>query len=261
MSDVAPIYTAHNCRAAYQLNWSLSIFWHEAVSEAGWLHDLQVVVEPDGVRILEHRFAKPGVSQFLLSTRPDVSPEQVVRSIKGRLQYLVRKAQPKAFRRNYGLRSLGSASRSVVEQYVGSQTEHQPMADPAVQSMVCSLQLDNPQVDLSQPSRNAHSLCWYNLHVCFVNDGRCRETRKETLNRMREMILRASAKKGHRLSRAGILTDHVHLTLGCNTGESPAEVALSYMNNLAYVCGSKRVFAFGFYVGTFGEYDLGVTWL
>ena len=32
------------------------------------------------------------------------------------------------------------------------------------------------------------------------------------------------------------------------------------MNNLAYGR-PERVFAFGFYVGTFGEYDLGVTWL
>ncbi len=75
------------------------------------------------------------------------------------------------------------------------------------------------------------------------------------------MIVRAAGKKGHFLSRAGIVPDHVHLALGCNLDESPAEVALSYMNSLAYACGQKRVFAFGFYVGTFGEYDLGVTWL
>jgi len=31
------------------------------------------------------------------------------------------------------------------------------------------------------------------------------------------------------------------------------------MNNVAYACESKRIFAFGFYVGTIGEYDLGVT--
>ena len=40
--------------------------------------------------------------------------------------------------------------------------------------------------------------------------------------------------------------------------ESPCQVALSYMNNLAYASGMKRAFAFGFYVGTFGEYDIGV---
>jgi hypothetical protein len=87
------------------------------------------------------------------------------------------------------------------------------------------------------------------------------EIHRETVRRMHDMIVRAAAKKGHLLSRAGIVPDHAHLTLGCNVRESPAEVALPYMNNLAYACDLKRVFSFGFYVGTFGEYDLGVTWL
>ena len=86
------------------------------------------------------------------------------------------------------------------------------------------------------------------------------EVRPEPLSRMREMIVKPAAKHAHLLSAAGIVADHIHLTLGCNVEQSPAAVALSFMNNLAYACGMKRVFAFGFYVGTFGEYDLGVTW-
>ena len=223
--------------------------------------ELQPAADRDGVRILKHRFIKPGVSQFLLSTRPELSPERLVRSVKGRLQHLVGRERPKAFRRNYGLRSVGSATREAVEQYVCSQVDHHPMADPRVQEMLRTVQIDNSQVDLSAPRRNAHAMYWYNLHVCFVNEGRCREIRGEPLRRMREMVLKAAAKKRHLVSRAGIVPDHIHLTLGCNVSESPAEVALSYMNNLAYVCESKRAFTFGFYVGTFGEYDLGVTWL
>ncbi len=34
-----------------------------------------------------------------------------------------------------------------------------------------------------------------------------------------------------------ILTDHVHLTIGCGLNESPEEVALSYLNNLAHAGG------------------------
>ena len=93
-----------------------------------------------------------------------------------------------------------------------------------------------------------------------MNDGRCMEIRPEPLLRVREMIVKSAAKRGHLLSTGGIVADHIHLTLGCNVEESPADVALSYMNNLAYACGMKRVFAFGFYVGTCGEYDLGVAW-
>ena len=60
------------------------------------------------------------------------------------------------------------------------------------------------------------------------------------------------------LSKGGILPDHVHLALGCDVREPPCQVALSYMNNLAYAFGMKRAFAIGFYVGTRGEYDVGV---
>jgi REP element-mobilizing transposase RayT len=261
VSAHSPIYTRDNCNAAYQLNWSLALFWREPIAESGWLEELPQATEADGVRILEHRFVTPSVSQFLVSSRPEVSPERLVWSVKGRLQHLLREERPKAFRRNYGLRSLGSTTRERVEQYVQSQVEHHPMADARVQELLRSLQINNTAVDLSARRQNAHAVYWYNLHVCFVAEGRCTEIRREPLEQMRDMILRVAAKKGHLLSRAGIVPDHVHLALGCNVTEAPADVAISYMNNLAYVCGLKRVFAPSFYVGTFGEYDLGVTWL
>ncbi len=93
----APIYTVANCKAAYQLNWASSLFWHGSVADAAWLPELQAATEADGVRVLEHRFAKPGVSQLLVSSRPDVAPQRVVWSVKGRLQHLVRREHPKAF--------------------------------------------------------------------------------------------------------------------------------------------------------------------
>jgi REP element-mobilizing transposase RayT len=260
MSAPAAIYTLQNCHAAFQLNWALSLFWHEAPSGCDWLPELSQATEPDGVQILKHQFIKPGVSQFLVSTRPDVAPERMVWSVKGRLQHAIRRQRPKAFRRNYGLRSIGSATREAIEHYVRSQVAHHPMADPRVQAMLCEVQIDDPAVDLSLPRQNAHTRYWYNLHVCFIADGRCMEIRREPLLRMREMIVKSAAKHGHLLSEGGILPDHVHLAVGCNVQESPGQVALSYMNNLAYACGMKRAFAFGFYVGTFGEYDLGVAW-
>jgi REP element-mobilizing transposase RayT len=261
MNAIAPIYTSESCHAAYQLHWALAIFWHQPIEECKWLAELRTAVEPDGIRILKHRFIEPVVSQFMLSTRPELSPQRLVQLLKGRLQHLVRREQPKAFRRNYGLRSIGSATREAVEQYVRSQVDHHPMADPRVQTMLRSIQIDNPQVDLSARRQTAHAVFWYNLHVCFALGGRCPEIRRDALERMRETILKAAAKKGHLLSRAGIVPDHIHLTLGCDVSASPADVALSYMNNLAYACGQKRLFAFGFYVGTIGEYDSGVTWL
>ena len=45
--------------------------------------------------------------------------------------------------------------------------------------------------------------------------------------------------------------------MGCPLAAAPAEVALGFLNNLAYVYGMKAVFQFGAYVGTFGEYHQG----
>ncbi len=227
------------------------------MQDAEWLEDLKKATEPDGVRVLEHCFRDSTMSQFVVSTTPVVSPPQLVRSVKGRLQYLVRGELPKAFRRHYGLRSVGSVDRATIEEYVRRQAEHHPMADPRVQATVQRCQIDIPEVDLSQPRRSSHGQFWYNLHLVFVHQERWREVREPAFVHTRDMILATARKHAHLLSVGGIVPDHIHLTLGGNWEESPAETVLCYMNNLAYASGMKPIFKFGFYVGTFGEYDLG----
>ena len=74
------------------------------------------------------------------------------------------------------------------------------------------------------------------------------------------MIVSAARKKNHRLSRAALLADHLHLTVGCGPDESPEQVALGYLNNVAYAHGMQAVFRHGYYVGTFGEYVMGAIW-
>ena len=253
-----PIYTADNCQQpAYQLNWSYSLFWHEAPQAAAWLESLQAATEADGIRILQHEFGDKSVSQFLVSTRPNVTPQFIAQRMKGRLQHLVKATAPAAFQRNYSIRSIGSANRENIEAYVDGQLEHHPSADERVTERLKGLQIHNTIVNLSQPSQTSHAIYWYNLHVVLVSDGRYREVHAQPLQTLHDMILKVSATKGHGLSRAAILPDHIHLALRCKIDESPESVALSYLNNLAFALGMTRVFRFGYYVGTFGEYDLG----
>lgn len=75
------------------------------------------------------------------------------------------------------------------------------------------------------------------------------------LLKIRDSIPRIAQKWNWRISRAGILPDHIHIALGCSYDMAPDEVAISFLNNLAYVNGMRPVFQFGAYVGTFGEYD------
>ncbi len=96
----------------------------------------------------------------------------------------------------------------------------------------------------------------YNLQLVLVYNSRGVDVRKEWLKTTREMTLGISQRKGHFLRSMGIAADHLHLLLGCGVAESPRDVAMSYMNNLAYAHGMARVFQFGFYAGTFGRYDL-----
>jgi REP element-mobilizing transposase RayT len=257
MPAPSPLYTAENCRVAYQLDWALTVFWRTPPGTDAWLAPLQEATEADHVRILSHRFSRPDCSLFLTSTQPQVAPQQMVASVKGRLQYLVRDQLPRALQRNYAVRSAGSSKRAILDNYLRIQLDHHPMADQRLQEAFAAYQIHHPEIDLSQERRTAHAPFWYNLHIVLVNQERWREVRPRILDGWRSMLERASRARRHLLSRAALLPDHVHFLLGCSPEEAPGEVALSYMNNLAYVCEMRPVFQFSYYVGSFGEYDLG----
>jgi putative transposase len=257
MATLQPLYTRDNCSFCAPLRWGLTVFWRAPVTEAPWFGDLARALEGDGVRLLGHRFSEPHVSQFSLSTLPDVTPLLLVNRVKGRLQYLVRESLRKALQRNYALRSFGSATREAVERYVASQLDHHARADDRVQALLGRFQVVHPDVDLSRARATSHGLYWYNLHVVLVHRERWAEIREAVLEQVRHMVERVCRARGYALSRAGILPDHLHLVLGCPLEVAPADVALTFLNNLAYVHGMKAVFQFGAYVATFGEYHQG----
>lgn len=256
-----PIYTSDSCAPAYQLRWSLALFGHADLPAAeAWFDPLACATEPDDVRLLEYCFKPPNVWQFLLSTKPRVAPSQIIWSVKGRLQHLVRSTHPKAFRRNFSLTSVGDVKRDVVEAYVGDQLGHHQLADVRVQERLAQFQLTFPEVELSQPIFSAHGQYVYNLHLVLVHQERWCEVREDRLKATQDMILRVARGKGHRLSRVSLCADHLHLTMGCPYEASPERVALAYLNNPAYAHGMAEVYRQGYYAGTFGEYDMGAVW-
>jgi REP element-mobilizing transposase RayT len=239
------------------LQWSVSAFWREPIQGHEWRSELPSVLESDGIRLLQHRFAAPDVSQFFVSTLPAVAPVTIVQRIKGRLQYLVRSDRPKALKGNYALRSIGNVTRQTVENYVANQVEHHQYSDPRFIERLNGYQINDAAVDLSKPQRTTHGLYWYNLHIVLVRNRRQVEWGDSELAATRAMIVKVAAAKAYRLSRAGILPDHVHLLFGCPIEQSPAEVVLGLMNNLAFAHRMQDIFQFGAFVGTVGEYDNG----
>jgi hypothetical protein len=132
MPEHAPLYTRDNCSFSCPLQWGLSVFWREPETDSAWFQELAAANEADGIRLLGHRFEKPGIGQFGVSTLPSVAPLLVVQRVKGRLQYLVRDRRPKAFRGNDAIRSVGRVTREAIERYVAEQLGHHQMADPRV---------------------------------------------------------------------------------------------------------------------------------
>src|SRR4030095_13938989 len=252
-----PLYTAANCRPAYELRWSLALFCTTDVPPAEiWVAELKQSVERDGVRILEH-LQKTRLLLFLLSTKPSVTPPHIVKSIKGRLQHILQPCVPKAFRRNFSLTSAGDADRETIESYVASQLGHHPIADPRVEARFKDFQISFSEVDVTAEQFSSHGRYRYNLQLALVHESRWREIREDHLVLTRDMFFKAARQKGHKLSRLALLPDHLHATLGCGYEEAPEEVALGYMNNLAFAHEMQPIFCASYYVGTFGEYDMG----
>lgn len=260
VSIPVPIYTPKNCIPAYQLSWGVTFSWRTPQTEQAWLDPLRQLLERDGVRLLRHRYVSDAqgerrISQFLVSTKPDVAPVLMVQRLKGRLQHLIRSQQPKAFRGGHSFRSLGSTTREHVEAYLCSQLEHHLNGQDRMRDRFRDLQLEMTGVDLSEMRASSHGQYWYNLHIVVVNQDRWRELSLDRLELIRATLPVIAQKRGHLLSRAGILPDHLHLSIGCTPDLCPEQVALCYMNNLAYVLGMNAVYEYSYYVGTFGEYS------
>lgn len=251
-----PIYTIANTTAAYQLNWSLTLFLRRPFPFSSACFDaLREITEVDSVRILEHQQIEARQLRFFVSTQPPVSPAQVIRSVKGRLQYLIRGEDPKLFQRNYSICSVGDPDNDRLHDYVAKQPSRHRMADPRVQEIMESLQFLDEQVDLKAVRLSSYGQYLYNLHIVLENHDHLHNVHESHLRQLRSMIIRACERKQQLLARIGMVTNHMHLLLGCDIRSSPQEVALSLMNNMAYVMGMKAMTEFSYYVGTFGPYN------
>jgi REP element-mobilizing transposase RayT len=253
----SPLYTPDNCKFSYQLYWSLTLFWNGPAPSDEWLPLLKSATEADGVRVIQHRRGRGDCSLFLISTRPEIRPSDIAWSVKGRLQHLLHEQRPHAFQRNYDLRSVGSTNGQKTESYIASQLRQHPPVDARLLDQFSNLQIVQPEIDLLKPRFTAHGRFTGNLHLVFVHQARWRECRTDMWVAVREMIRKASSRKKHLLSRVGIVPDHLHLSMGIHPNDIPEEVALSYMNNIAYVHGMNPVLMYGCYMSTFGEYDMG----
>lgn len=213
--------------------------------------------ETDGIRYLESNWA-PHRIQITCSVRPTVGPVFFTGRVKGRLQHAMRMAgQPAKFSRKVAFRSLGENNRKTVELYIGNQVANAGFVDPRFAQLLDRFTKINEFVDLRRPASSLSGRYWYNLHLVLVTEERMRFTDEPSLAKLFQLCNRIAEKKGYRVSACSVMPDHVHVALGGDIERSPEEIALSYMNNLAYGFGQRPIWRPSYYVGSFGEYDMG----
>lgn len=250
-----PYYSSASCTPAYQLRWSLALFPNAIVPPAeDWLVPLNSALECDCIRVIQASHSAKGALMLLLSTQPFVKPQFIVQRTKGRLQYLL---SPKnvTWRRNFRLTTLGSARSAVVEQYVEQQLDHHQLACARTQQVLTELCWNDPTVKIEEPIYSSHAQYVLGLHVVLVHANRWRTVDPLFHQVTRRGILKTAEKYDCRVSRIGILADHVHTTLRFHYSLAPGDLALSLMNNVAYMH-RMRLWPDSFYVGTIGPYDM-----
>ena len=255
------LYSPENTNAAYQLNWSLSVFGKESLpSPQICIDSVRESVARDNFKILEFRHRPPNVAQFFVSSQPQTSPSQIIRSVKGRWQNISRPIEPIEFRRNYRISAVGTSNSEVLDAYVQKQPVRHPMADSNAQSMIEAIQFHDMRVDLTSVIRSSHGEYRYGLHIVIESESDWHEVRQEVLSRFRRAVIDACEIREWQLARIGLLSNHLHILVGPRIDDSPGDVALVFLNNLADTQGMKPIFRFSYFVGTFGEYDRGAIW-
>jgi len=218
---------------------------------------LHAAWEDDGLRKLEQTWS-PQLIQFTFSVRPQVCPVFFAARVKGRLQHALRKAGlTTQFSRKVGVRTIGKNHRTEVETYIERQVQKEPLADPRFRDLLREFTVTVPGVDLTAATATNSGRYWYNLHLVLVTAARYRVGDPVLLGTIRDWCFKIADKKGYAISRVSVMPDHLHTCLRGNIAHSPEEVALAFLNNLAFALGQKPIWEPCYYVGTFGEYDMG----
>jgi len=265
MANITPImseklYNPIDLKPAYQLRygwsaWPSSIFPKSPDEQL--LQQLSQEWEKDGIRPLEWSWSDELI-QCTFSTKPDISPMFVAARAKGRLEHVWRTGENQRvkFSRKVGIRSIGDTTRQTVEAYIMNQVANATFADPAFESLMQRFTQCDSAVDLLQPTQTNSGRYWYNLHLVLVTDGRYRVVDEGRLGVVSDSCFQIARKKDYGISVLSAMPDHLHIALRGAIDHSPQEIALTFMNNLAYKLGD-RLWSENYYVGTFGEYDMG----
>ena len=252
MAASPPLYSRVNCLFAYQLHWTLLLYWRYKVSDAKWWSGVQRQAAEDGIQLVRHGFVRPGLSQIELSSTPNLSPLSVIHKLQHHIRDYVNPEIPNAILDRFHLRSVGWMTRQAVERVLQGKCERNHPADKEFDSRWRNVQLPQP-FDLSLSQRDGQGIYSYNLHIVLEYDEEQMQKHRSFVSLAHREILQVSRRRRLRLSRAAILSDHIDLVLGCPIRTAPVSVALCFMNDLANACLRDPMFSYSAFVATLGE--------
>lgn len=255
------IFTTKNTSCVHNIFYS----WHGFLSEmAQFPPGTEKIVEQciplwknDGFELL-HFTNKRNVLQILCKVEPGISPEKFAQKIKGRLVYAFRQSSIYLkFSRALGFRSLGFNTSTIVKNYINGQVDKEDLADSRYKVILKQFTCSDRSTELINPHNNKRSIYWYNLHLVIVIAERSNPiTKDEVFEKIKRLIPAVAKKHQYKIADFSVMPDHIHIAMQGNPEESPYEIGLSFMNNLAYMMKMKYFWRDEFYIGTFSEYTV-----
>ncbi len=248
----APIYTKRTCpHPTTQLHWNYSITWQTTPVEPMWLAELQKHCVVDGILVRDYQLLDPTHGVIMLDSRASVSPHSIVQRLRGRLQALLRQWNPKALAAEDEFRCTGTITRQVIEGFILQQRIQSATGvnDPGDRRFA-EYCWDDPTIDLNRPSLSQNKHFWYNLHLVFpFVELECNLDDAE-LALVWQTLKNVSQRKQHWLRQAEIQSEYVHAWLRGQWTESPEEIALTYLNEIAFSLGKRKAFGCNYLVAT-----------
>jgi putative transposase len=265
---MTPFFTAENVRVAYEARYHFGWYFHgrgelrpevRATLETA----LREVCEKQSYHLLEVD-CQPCVVRALLSLKPETSPAEATRFVKGNLAVVARREHGLAdlWSRGWFLRSVGHVTNDTVRHYVDHQydSRNSPGGDPSRAAQACYASDGNP----SELRSASHARYEYNAHFVFVTHRRRELIDLDVAEALVAYLRQVCAKKQWLIWNMEFVWNHVHLFLGLTPSDAPGEVALSLLNNAEYFLQKRFAAALkdevertvwqpGYYLGTVGS--------
>ena len=263
-----PFYTADSVKAAYQVRFHFGWYVHSRQQKLQTIKHivedtLKTVCEKQGYHLLEHEI-EPTVLRALVSLKPQTSPAEVTRFVKGNIATAARNEAgiSDLWSRGWFCRSVGTVTTETIRQYVGNQYDHHRAAPESHPELAAKAQYRHPG-DATRLRTSSHAAFEYNLHVVLVASRREDFFDLEIAEEIAAYVRQVCERKSRIPWNIDVLPDHLHLLVGLSPSDAPADVVLSLLNNVEFFVQQRYGTALkdivettcwqpGYYAGTVG---------